>query len=550
MAFGVGGRRNVGDWIALIKEQNNAFCSRLDQIYGDNKDVKTEAARMCLCCLEEFSGRYGTDREVIIIRSTGRVNLLGTHIDHRGGSVNPVCVKEMWFVVEPRDDDRVLMKNVDSSRFPDEQFRISDCLTAGETIRDWDTWCYQEFEKRKNDPSVTWSNYIRAAVLYLQHLNTNDEGIFAPAIKGMNMMIYGDIPIAAGLSSSSALVMGAAEAVIRINSLEIKHADFIEQWGFAEWYVGTRGGCSDHAAIISGKPGIILHITAFPMSVEHAALPGGHSFVLANSNIEAKKQAGARDVFNSRVAAYIFGLMMLRENFPRYADKLKQLRDVNPQTLGVDEVQIYRMIKSLPASVSRSDVLEILAEQEQKIHRVFRSHAEPENGYHIRQVCLYGIAECIRAEMVPQCLETGDMKTFGELMSTSHNGDRVTKVVDGRRIPTDNSYPAQRIDALISDLQSGDESRISRARLWRQGGGYNVSLPAIDMLVDIALATPGCLGAGLVGAGMGGSIVAVVQDKHAQQLIENLAQQYYRPHNMSLGAEIITPVGGLCTMDV
>jgi len=550
MAFEVGGRRNLGDWIALIKDANSKFSNRLNQIYGDNKDLKAEAARMCLQCLEEFANRYSADSSVIIIHSTGRVNLLGTHIDHRGGSVNPVCVKEMWLVVEPLDDDRVLLKNVDSNQFPDEQFRISECLPTREKIRDWDTWCYQEYEKRKNDPSVTWSNYIRAAVLYLQHLNTNDEGIFTPVIKGMNMMIYGDIPIAAGLSSSSALVMGAAEAVIRINSLEIKPADFIEDWGFAEWYVGTRGGCSDHAAIISGKPGTILHITAFPTSVEDAALPPGHSFVLANSNIEAKKQAGARDVFNSRVAAYIFGLMMIRENFPQYADKLERLRDINPETLGVDEVQIYRMIKSLPASVSRADILKILAEHEQKVHRVFRSHAEPEQGYRLRQICLYGIAECIRAEMVPKCLRTGDMKTFGELMSASHNGDRVTKVVDGQRIPTDNTYLAQRIDALISDLESGDKRRMDQARLWRQGGGYNVSLPEIDTLVDIALATPGCLGAGLVGAGMGGSIVAVVEDKHAQQLIENMAEQFYRPRNLPPGAEIITPVGGLCTMDV
>jgi len=560
MAFEVAGRRNVGDWIALIQDANSKFSNRLDQIYGDNKDLKAEAARMCLQCLEEFADRYGAysspsclrqeDRGVIIVHSTGRVNLLGTHIDHRGGSVNPVCIKEMWLVVEPRDDDRVLLKNVDSPQFPDEQFRISDCLPAGEKIRDWDTWCYQEFEKRRNDPSVTWSNYIRAAVLYLQHLNTNDEGIFSPAIKGMNMMIYGDVPIAAGLSSSSALVMGAAEAVIRINSLDIKPVDLVENWGFAEWYVGTRGGCSDHAAIISGKPRTILHITSFPTSIEGAALPGGHSFVLANSNIEAKKQAGARDVFNSRVAAYIFGLMMLRENFPRYAGRLERLRDINPETLGVDEVQIYRMIKSLPTSVSRADILEILAEHGQKIHRVFRSHAEPEQGYQVRQVCLYGIAECIRAEMVPKCLRTGDMKTFGELMSASHNGDRVTKVVDGQRIPTDNTYPAERIDALISGLESGDKRRMNRARLWRQGGGYNVSLPEIDMLVDIALATPGCLGAGLVGAGMGGSIVAVVEDKHAPQLIENIAEQFYRPRNLPPGAEIITPVGGLCTMDM
>ncbi|MFB0554025.1 MAG: galactokinase [Phycisphaerae bacterium] len=556
----ISGLRYISEWINLVKDTNSAFHNRLGQIYGDNEELKAEAAQMCLCCLEAFADRYGPnrppaclrqeDRGVIIVRSAGRVNLLGTHIDHRGGSVNPVCVKQMWLVVEPRDDDQVLAKNVESSEFPDEQFSISGCLPAGEKIQDWDAWCHDEFEERKHETSVTWSNYIRAAVLYLQHLNTKDDGSFAPAIRGMNMMVYGDIPIAAGLSSSSALVMVAAEAVIRINSLQIKPADLVEHWGFAEWYVGTRGGCSDHAAIIHGRPGTILHIRAFPMTVEGAALPAGYNFILANSGIEAKKQAGARDIFNSRVAAYVFGLMMIRKNFPEYANKLERLRDVSPERLGIDEIEIYRMVKSLPTSVSRADILELLPESEHKIRRVFRSHDEPEQGYHVRQVCLYGIAECIRAEMVPQCLRTGDMKTFGELMSISHDGDRVTKVVDGKRIPADNSYPDARIDALISDLKSGDRRRMSQARLWRQGGGYNVSLPEIDILVDIAMATPGVLGAGLVGAGMGGSIVAVVEDKHARQFIENMAEQYYHPRNLPVGAEIIIPVGGLCRMDV
>jgi len=207
------------------------------------------------------------------------------------------------------------------------------------------------------------------------------------------------------------------------------------------------------------------------------------------------------------------------------------------------------MVKSLPASACRTDILKLLPSDEQKINRVFRSHAEPEEGYPIRQVCLYGIAECIRAEMVPQCLRVGDMKTFGELINISHDGDRVTKLVDGRRVPTDNSYPDERIDALIGDLESGDVGRMSRAKLWRQGGGYNVSLPEIDTLVDIALATEGVIGAGLVGAGMGGCIVAVVEDEHARRLVENMTEQYYHPRDLLVRAEIITPVGGLCSMD-
>ena len=548
MPVEIGGRRPVSSWIELIRDTSSKFHDKLHQIYGDNDDLKAEAVEMCLRSLEAFAERYGADRSVIIIRSTGRVNLLGTHIDHRGGSVNPIAVKHMWLVVEPRDDDLVLAKNVEADDFSDEQFSISRSLPAGKKIENWDTWCHEEYEKRRNDTSVSWSNYIRAAVLYLQHLNTKDDGSFNQAIRGMNMMVYGNIPRAAGLSSSSALVMITVEAVIRTNSLDIKPADFVEHWGFAEWYVGTRGGCSDHAAIIYGRHHTILHITAFPLSVEQSALPAGYCFVLANSNVKAKKQAGARDIFNSRVAGYVFGLMLIRKNFPRYADKLERLRDVNPEKLGVDESQIYRMIKSLPASARRTDVLRLLPGDEQKIHRVFRSHAEPKEGYLIRQVCLYGIAECIRADMVPQVLRVGDMKRFGELINISHDGDRITRLIDGRRVFTDNSYPDERIDALISDLESGDAGRMSRAELWRQGGGYNVSLEELDTLVDIALATKGVIGAGLVGAGMGGCVVAVVENEHAPRLIENMAEQYYRPRNLPVRAEIITPVGGLCAM--
>jgi len=544
------GCRPVADWIELVEDTNSALHHRLDEVYGDNCDLKREAARMCGRTLEAFADRYAPGRDVMVIRSAGRVNLVGTHIDHRGGSVNPIAIKHMWLVVEPRDDDLVLAKNVEPDAFADEQFRIGDCLPAGEKIQNWDVWCHDEFEKRRHDTSVSWSNYIRAAVLYFQRLNTNDEGGLAPALKGMNMMVYGNIPRAAGLSSSSAVVMLAADAVVRINALGISRENLAQHCGHAEWYVGTRGGYSDHAAIVFGKPNSLLHITAFPMKIEAAAFPEGYSFVLANTLIEAKKQASARNAFNSRVAAYMFGLVMMRVNFPCYAEKIEHLRDVNPETLGVNEGQIYRMVKSLPVSASRSDVLRLPQDFEQAVRHAFRSHDEPERGYPIRQICLYGIAECIRAEMVPQCLRAGDMETFGRLMSISHDGDRATRLIDGERVPVDNSYSDERIDALISDLKSGDCDRAEQARLWRQGGGYNVSLPEIDMLVDIALASDGVVGAGLVGAGMGGCIVAVVEDEHAAGVIENMACQYYHPRNLPVKAEIVRPVGGLCTMDV
>ena len=542
--------RPVAEWIEAVRDPGSEFNRKLQRICADREDLREVAAHMCARALEAFAGAYGVDANAMVIRSSGRVNVLGTHIDHRGGTVNPVAVNHMWLIAAPRDDDRVVAKNVESDSFGEETFRISACLPPGVKIRDWHLWCHDEFEKRAGDPSVTWSTYVRAAVLYLQHVYTTDEGTFAPRLTGMNMMFYGDVPRAVGLSSSSAVVVAAAEAVVQLNGLEMPREELVTHCGYAERYVGTHGGCSDHGAIVFGLCNGLTHLTAFPLTVSSSPLPAGYTFVLANSLVSAVKRAGARNAFNSRIAAYKIGLMMIQSNFPPYAAKLQYLRDVNPKTLDVGEQEIYRIVRSLPVMATRADVLRRLPDSEPEIRQTFRIHDEPTKGYPIRQICLYGITECIRADMVPDCLLGGDIKRFGEMMNISHDGDRVSRVADGKRVPIDNAYPDERIDALIADLESDDPERVERARLWRQSGCYNVSLPEVDALVDIALATPGVLGAGLVGAGMGGCIVAIVESGHAQQVIDNMAAQYYGPRDLSVAAEVITPIGGLHTFEL
>lgn len=545
----VRGSKSVREWLGLLKDSTSSFYRKLDEIYGDEEALTKGPAQVCLRALEAFGESFGWDRDVIVVRSTGRINLMGMHIDHRGGSVNPIAIKEVFFIAEAREDDVVLVRNVQSDEFPEEKFRIRDCLPQYK-IENWDAWCHDEFEKRKHDPSITWSNYVRAAVLYLQHLNTRDDGSFKPILRGMNVMVYGKIPRAAGLSSSSSIVVAAADACIRINDLKVSPMDFIDICGWGEWYVGTRGGSGDHAAIKFGKPEFILHMTAFPLTVEYVPFPKGCKIVLANSMIEAKKQAGARDTFNSRIASYQFGLMLVRKQFPQFMHKLTHLRNINPKTLGVDGIEIYRIIKSMPESIMRQDILKLLADQEDEVRHIFRSHTQPADGYKIRQVCLYGITECIRADMAAERLKKGDIRSFGELVNISHDGDRVTKLLNGKRIPIDNNYPDEKINTLINDLRSSDPVHIERARLWRQPGGYNVSVPEIDMLVDIALSTSGVFGAGLVGAGLGGSIIAVIEENSVQKLLHNLTQEYYRPLGLPVRTEIVAPVGGAGVLDV
>lgn len=542
------GTKTVEQWLNALRDSGSASYRSLARQYGGEGSLARRASRVCIQALEAFARRFSAKARVLVVRTTGRVNLLGMHIDHRGGSVNPIAIKELFLVAEPRGDDTIVASNVESSKFPEESFRIRECLPRTK-IQNWDAWCHDEFEKRRAETTITWSNYIRAPVLYLQHLHTDQGGNFEPPLRGMNVMVSATIPRAAGLSSSSALVVASAEACIIINDLPISGMDFIDVCGYGEWYVGTRGGSGDHSAIKFGKPGCILHITSFPVTVETITLPRGYLIVLANSFLEAKKRVGARDTFNNRVASYIFGFMLIKKSFPQHAERLRYLRDVTPSRLGVSEAEIYRILKSLPETAHREDILRLLPEHTKEILHTFRSHTEPPEGYRIRQVCLYGITECIRSDMAPPLLRAGDIESFGELINLSHDGDRVTKLVNGKRVKLENSYPDSKLDTLIGELNSGDPKRIERARLWRQPGGYNVSTPELDTLVDVARSVGGCLGAGLVGAGLGGSIVAIVREEQTQCLIDRLAREYYEPRGLPVAVEVLHPVGGSCILE-
>jgi N-acetylgalactosamine kinase len=468
---------------------------------------------------------------------------MGMHVDHRGGAVYPIAIKELFLVASPRDDDVVLVRNVEAAQFPAESFRISECLPSYK-IAEWDAWCLDELEKRKCDPSVTWSNYLRASVLYLQHTRTRMDGTFAPPLRGMDVMVYGCIPRSAGLSSSSSLVVAAADACIRINELDVEPMEFVDICGYGEWYVGTRGGAGDHAAIKFGRPDAVSRITSFPLTQEVLPFPSGYNLVLANSLVEANKRAGARDIFNNRVASYIFGLMLIEKNFPQYVPRMKHLRDINPENLGVDEAGIYRILKSLPEVASRETVLKLLPSRQPEVRRVFRSHVEPPEGYSIRQVCVYGVCECIRSELAAERLRNNDIRGFGELLNVSHEGDRVSRLAGDRRCPVQKDYSDAKIEELIRDIASEDEKCRERACLWRQPGGYNVSVPELDALVDISLQTPGVVGAGLVGAGLGGCILVLVEERTSSRLLENLAREYYEPRDLPMNAESVAPVGG------
>ncbi len=539
---------SAGELVALWRDGGSPAYDALRDLYPDASELP-DKGKLALEAANAFCREFGSDARVFMARATGRVNLMGMHIEHRGGFINPFAVKEVFFVVEPRDDDEIRVCDANPA-FRPRRFRISEELPGGK-IRDWESWTREEFLKRKKHCTESdWSNYVKAAALYLQQLRTREDGSFDPPLKGMNVAIKSNIPIAAGLSSSSAIVVGTTEALVKVNGLEIDPVQFAEGCGVAEWYIGTRGGAGDHAAIKFGRKGHISRLVFFPFRVSDAPFPDGYCVILANSLVQAKKQEGARDTFNERVACYVFGLLTLRKNFPGLAPKMAYLRDVNPRTLNVSEARIYEMVRTLPERCSRAEIRAALPENRDEVERSLATHAEPSYGYAIRQVCMYGIAECIRSEMAGELLKAGDIKGFGELINIGHEGDRITKLVNGKRVANDNSLADSRLDVLIADVESGEAARVERARLWRQPGGYDCSCEELDTLVDIARSAPGVMGARLVGAGLGGSIVVLVDERHARAVIHRMAEQYYKPRDQHPAAEIVKPVAGSGILDI
>jgi len=525
-------------YLAALDEPSSAVNRHLLQVYGGDESQAAAARPIYRLAITGFRRAFPEADKVAIMRSTGRVNLLGMHIDHRGGSINTIAVHELLLAVSLRDDDLVVLENEESQEYPPRRFSISR-EHPGEWISDWEAWTRSEFAARKRaGKSGDWADYFKAAALYLQNLAEKTGG---GAIRGFNGFVVSTIPRASGLSSSSALVVAAMEVLTYHNNLSFSDSDFIDHCGAAEWYVGTRGGKGDHASIRFGRPGALNHISFFPLRVERLELPGDCRAVLCHSLVEAFKSRDARDVFNNRVASYQVGLRIIQRNHPELADRLEMLRDLTPRRLGLGDGEIYRLLLELPQAAGRTEIRELLPGEDSFLDRIFDTHREPQEGYRVREVCLYGAAACDRSEVAAELLRNGDIRAFGELMFVSHDGDRVTRPDEGgNRRPFSIDYSDERLEKLAREAEAGRES----ARLYRQPGGYRVSCPELDELVDIASGVEGVLGASLVGAGLGGCVVVLVESRGVEGLLAVMAERFYRPRGAEPAVNVCYPVRG------
>ena len=528
-----GNRLRPSRWLEAAERGN--LDSQLRENVGEDRGLLTEHRELLARALLGFQRNFGDSEAVSIIRAPGRINLIGMHVDHRGGCVNPVAIKETIVVASPRRDDRVNLAN-ESADFPPRSFRISEELPE-KAVEDWDDWTAKNLTALgSRGLAGDWSNYSRAAGLYLANRLRRQRDLPPARFTGLDAFVTGNMPMAAGLSSSSALVVSLARLFILFNGLEIGDSELIDLCGEAEWYVGTRGGKGDHAAIILSKQGKITRIAFFPFYVHCHEFPPEYRVVVCNSMILSRKSATTRHAFNERIASYEIGFLLLKEILGEHGfdpGRLGMLRDLNPENLGVSDRELLEILLELPSAVSRREAGRRLgALHGETLRKLWQTHPEPEGGYPIRDVCLFGAAECLRARLAGEVLENGPIEQFGRLMNISHDGDRVTALVAGERVDW-----RSRFDRDLLDKEPG-------AKVHLQPGGYRVSTPEIDELVDLALATEGVLGARLTGAGYGGCVAVLAHESAVAGLLERLERGYYGPRGWERRAEVCRPVQG------
>lgn len=249
-----------------------------------------EVRRHFLRCVESLraSGASASARAHAFV-VPGRIEVLGKHTDYAGGrSILAAAERGFTVVATCRADGRL---------------RVVDAAT-GEAVR-------LELDPDLR-PARGWANY---ATTVARRVARN----FPAARAGADIAFASDLPPAAGMSSSSALIVSLFLALAAVNDLAedesyrgvIRTTEELAGYlaavesgqGFrtleGDLGVGTEGGSEDHTAMLCAQPGRLVQYGFAPVRFQRALpLPPGHCFVVAFSGVRAEKTGEARERYN------------------------------------------------------------------------------------------------------------------------------------------------------------------------------------------------------------------------------------------------------------
>nr|WP_042273829.1 galactokinase [[Clostridium] dakarense] len=315
--------------------------------------------------------------------SPGRVNLIGEHTDYNGGHVFPCALSfGTYGVSSKRDDKKIRMYSLNFENIGIVEF-------------DLDNIVYDE----KDD----WVNYPKGVVKVLKEREYKLDC-------GLDILVYGNIPNGAGLSSSASLELLMGEICKYYNNLSIDMIEIVKLCQEAEnKFIGVNCGIMDQFAIGMGKDKCAILLDCNNLNYRYSQINmDGHSIVIGNTN---KRRGLADSKYNER-----------RSECERALQNLQAKLNIN--SLGELTEEEFEANKNLI---------------ENEVDRKRAKHAVYENQRTLKAV---------------KALEENNLALFGQLMVGSHVSLRDDYEVTGKELDTLVSI-ALKEDGVIGSRMTG-----------------------------------------------------------------------------------------------
>lgn len=216
----------------------------------------------------EFVERYESE-PAVIVRSPGRVNIIGEHTDYNEGFVLPAAIdKAAYIALSLRDDDEIHLTALDLNE------TFSTTVAALKPVGD-----------------ISWPNYILgSAAQFIK------RGITLP---GFNAVLSSDVPIGAGLSSSAAVECATVFALNELLQTNLDRVPMVVMAQKAEHeYAGVMCGIMDQFASMMGKKDHVIKLDCRSLAYEYVPFKlDGIKILLLNTNV---KHSLASSEYNTR----------------------------------------------------------------------------------------------------------------------------------------------------------------------------------------------------------------------------------------------------------
>jgi galactokinase len=385
-----------------------------------------------------FEARYGIAPE-FISRAPGRVNLIGEHTDYNGGFVLPVAI------------NRTVLLAVASTLGNEIHIFSQDYQ---------DTAVFKSGPLEKAPEESRWSNYIRGVAWALGQR----ELLELERLPGAVMLLVGNVPQGAGLSSSAAVEVATALALFRLAGVKPERSQLALACQLAEnSFVGANTGIMDQFISALGQPDSALLIDT--RSLAYRAVPLGFAergwkLVAVDSAVPHRHDASG---YNQRRAECETAARLLSQLYGRPENL--QLRDF---TLAEFEA-VASQLPETPARRARHVITEDA--------RTLRTVELLEKGFS----------------------EQGAIAEFGQLLRRSH-------------------------ESLRDDFQ--------------------VTVPQVDLLVELAWQLPGVIGARMTGGGFGGCTVNVVEEAALETFRQQVVEVYRQQTGLAATMYVFDAIGG------